>query len=152
MTSVNKNNNNTQEEYTNYFKNVKRAGKETTKKTIIPPLDWFEMSKDKLQPRINTVNSICKQLRKCKDKHTTSCLEKELKLANKICNIVVAEAKELYMSKLAEKIARLAGTNSKAMWKAVRKYKLGNKINHKKTKTMVLKLPNGQKQKQTKRT
>ncbi len=34
----------------NYFKNVKRVGKETATKTIIPPMDWFEMSKDKLQP------------------------------------------------------------------------------------------------------
>jgi hypothetical protein len=47
------------------------------------------------------------------------------------------------MSKLAEKIARLAGTNSKTAWKAVRECELGNKINHKK-KTMALKLPNGQ--------
>ncbi len=51
------------------------------------------------------------------------------------------------MSKLAEKIARLAGTNSKAAWKAVHKCKLGNKINHKKTKTMALKLSNGQRAK-----
>jgi hypothetical protein len=79
-----------------------------------------------------------KQLRKCRDKHTKSRLQKELKLANKIRNIVIAEAKESYMSKLAEKIARLAGTNSKAAWKAVCKCVLGNKINHKKTKTMVL--------------
>ncbi len=35
LTSTNKNNNNTQEEYINYFRNVKRAGKETTTKTII---------------------------------------------------------------------------------------------------------------------
>ncbi len=51
------------------------------------------------------------------------------------------------MSKLAEKIARLAGTNSKAAWKAVHECELGNKINHKKTKTMALKLPNGQRAK-----
>ncbi len=60
--------------------------------------------------------------------------------------IVIAEVKEAYMSKLAEKIARLAGTNSKGAWKAVRECKLGNKINHRKTKTMALKLPNGQRQ------
>jgi hypothetical protein len=51
------------------------------------------------------------------------------------------------MSKLADQIARLAGTNSKAAWKAVRKCKLGNKITHQKIKTMALKLPNGQRAK-----
>ncbi len=60
---------------------------------------------------------------------------------------VIAEAKGSYVSKLAEKIARLAGTNSKAAWKAVCKCELGNKINHKKTKTMALKLPDGQRAK-----
>jgi hypothetical protein len=49
LASANVNNNNTQKEYTSYFKNVKRAGKETTTKTIIPPMEWFETSKDKLQ-------------------------------------------------------------------------------------------------------
>ena len=51
------------------------------------------------------------------------------------------------MSKLADQIARLAGTNSKAAWKAVHECELGNKINHQKTKTMALKLPNGQRAK-----
>jgi hypothetical protein len=77
-------------------------------------MDWFEASKDKIQPRIDTVTSILKQLHECKNKHTKSCVPKELKLANKIRNIVIAEAKESYMSKLADQIARLAGTNSKA--------------------------------------
>jgi hypothetical protein len=108
-------------------------------------MDWFKTNKDKLQPQIDTVTSMLKQLRECKDKHTKSHLQKELKLANKIRNITIAEAKESYMSKLAEKIARLAGTNSKDAWKAVRKCKLGNKINHK--KIMALKLPNGQREK-----
>ncbi len=93
-----KNNNHTQEEYTHYLKNVKRAGKETAMKTITPPMDWFKTSKDKIQPRIDTVTSLLKQLREC----TKSRLQKELKLANKICNIIIAEAKESYMSKLAE--------------------------------------------------
>jgi hypothetical protein len=74
------------------------------------------------------------QLSKCKDKHTKSCLQKELKLANKIHNIIIAEAKESYVSKLAEKNARLAGTNSKAAWKAVRECELGNKNQPQKNK------------------
>ena len=115
-------------------------------------MDWFETSKDKIQPRIDTVASLLKQLRECKDKHTKFHLQKELRLANKIRNIIIAEAKESYMSKLAEKIARLAGTNSKAAWKAVHKCKLGNKINHKQAKTMALKLPNGQRAKSDKET
>ena len=65
-------------------------------------------------------------------RHTKSRLQQELKLTNKICNIVIAEAKESYMSKLADQIARLAGTNSKAAWKAVREWELENKINHQK--------------------
>jgi hypothetical protein len=114
-------------------------------------MDWFKTSKDKKQPKIGTVTSILKQLCKCKDKHTKKCLKKELKLANKIHNIVTAEAKESYMSKLAEKIARLAGTNSKATWKAVRKCKLENKIN-KKTHTWHSNYLMVKGQKQTRRT
>jgi hypothetical protein len=105
LTNANKNNNDTQQEYTSYFKNVKRAGKETATKTITPPMDWFETSKDTIQPQINTVTSILKQLHEYKDEHTKSHLQKELRLANKICNIVTAEVKESYMSKLAETIA-----------------------------------------------
>jgi hypothetical protein len=64
ITNANKNNNNTQ------VKNVKRVGKETATKTITPPMDWFETSKNKIQPRIDIFTSILKQLCKCKDKHT----------------------------------------------------------------------------------
>jgi hypothetical protein len=115
-------------------------------------MDWFETSKDKIQPQIDTVTSMLKQLRECKEEHTKSCLQKELKLANKICNIVIEEAKESYMSKLAEKIARLAGTNSKAAWTAVHKCELGNKINHKKPKPWRSNYPMAKGQKQTRRT
>ena len=124
---------NTPTEYTNFFKNVKRAGEQTATKVITPPLDWFEMSKEKTQPRIDVVNAIRKQLRECKDEQTINRLKKELKMANKIRNIVIAEAKEHYMSKLAKKIARLAGTNSNAAWKAVRECELGNKFSHRTT-------------------
>jgi hypothetical protein len=61
MTNANKNNEDTQEEYTTYFKNVKRAGKKPATKTITPPMDWFETSKDKTQQRFDTVTSILKQ-------------------------------------------------------------------------------------------
>jgi hypothetical protein len=81
-----------------------------------------------------------------------SHFQKEFRLANKIRNIVIAEAKESYMSKLAEKIARLVGTNSKAAWKAVCKCKIGNKINHKKTKPVHSNYPTAKGQKQTRRT
>ena len=67
ITNTNKDNNDTQEEYMKYFKNVKRAGEETATKTIKPPMDWFEASKDKIQPQIDTVTSIHKQLRECKN-------------------------------------------------------------------------------------
>jgi hypothetical protein len=50
-----------------------------------------------------------------------------------------------------KKNARLAGTNSKVAWKVVCKCGLGNKINHKNTKTMALRLPNGQKAKTDKK-
>ncbi len=36
---------NTPIEYADFFKNVKRAGKQTATQLITPPLDWFEMSK-----------------------------------------------------------------------------------------------------------
>jgi hypothetical protein len=74
MTNANKNNNHTQEEYTNYFKNIKRVSKETAMKTITPPMDWFNTSKDKIQPQIDTVTSLLKHLRKCTNEHTTSRL------------------------------------------------------------------------------
>jgi hypothetical protein len=67
-------------------------------KKITPPMDWFERSKDKIQPRIDTVISLLKQLRECKDKHTKSSLQKEFKLANRTRNTVIAETKESYMS------------------------------------------------------
>ncbi len=76
-------------------------------------MDWFKTSKDKIQPQIDTVNSLLKQLRKCKDGHTKSRLQKELKLANKICNIILVEAKESYMSKLAEKLQDWLGQTAK---------------------------------------
>jgi hypothetical protein len=56
------------------------------------------------------------------------------------------------MSKPAEKIARLIGTNSKAAWKAVSECKLGNKINHKKAKTWLSNYPMAKKRKQTRET
>jgi hypothetical protein len=74
ITNTNENNDNTQEEYTSYFKNVKQAGKETATKAITPPMDWFETSNNKIQPRVDTVTSLLKQLHKCKDKHTKSRL------------------------------------------------------------------------------
>jgi hypothetical protein len=123
------------------------SGQRNCNKNNHTPTDWFKTGKDKIQQQIDTVTSLLNQLHKCKDKHPKSRLQKELKLANKICNIIIAEAKESYMSKLAERIARLAGTNSKAARKAVRECKLRNKINHKRTKTMALKLPNGQRAK-----
>jgi hypothetical protein len=76
-------------------------------------MDWFETSKDKIQPRIDTVTSLLKQLRECKDEHTKSCLQEELKLANKIRNIIISEAKESYMSKLAEKLQDWLGQTAK---------------------------------------
>ncbi len=139
-------------EYTEFFKNLKRAGNQTATKLIIPPLDWFKMSKEKKQTKMDIVNSIRKQLHKCKEEQTINHLKKEPKLANKIRNIIIAEAKEHYMSKLAKKIAQLAGTNSKAAWKAVQECELGNKINHKKKKPMSLRLPNGEKAKKTRKT
>ncbi len=42
-------------EYTEFFKHVKRAAKQTATKLITPPLDWFEMSKEKKQPKIDIV-------------------------------------------------------------------------------------------------
>ena len=41
------------------------AGEQTATKVITPPLDWFEMSKEKTQPKIDVVNAIRKQLREC---------------------------------------------------------------------------------------
>jgi hypothetical protein len=70
---------NTPIEYTNFFKKVKRAGEQRATKLITPPLDWFEMSKEKTQPQIDIVNSIRKQLRECKDQQTINRLKKELK-------------------------------------------------------------------------
>jgi hypothetical protein len=60
ITSANENNDNTQEECTSYFKNVNQAGKESATKTITPPMYWFETSKDKIQPQIDTVTSLLK--------------------------------------------------------------------------------------------
>ncbi len=47
LTNANQNNNDTQEEYTSYFKNVKRTGKETATKTITPPWTGLKQAKTK---------------------------------------------------------------------------------------------------------
>ncbi len=47
LTSANINNNDTQEEYTSYFKNEKIAGKETATKTVIPPWTGLKQAKTK---------------------------------------------------------------------------------------------------------
>jgi hypothetical protein len=91
------------------------------------------MSRGKIQPGINAASSLRKQLHECQDEHKKKPSGNRTKTSqqNK-CNIVVAGAKELCMSKLAEEVARLARTNRKATWKAVHECKLGTKIKKKK--------------------
>jgi hypothetical protein len=133
--------------YTEFFTHVKEAGRITETKTKQTPSDWFELSKEKIQPIINTMTALLKQIRECNNEQLQTNLSRQLKLANKIRNITVAEAKSKYLSKLAEEIGELSGTNCKNSWKAVRQCKLGNKTNYKKQKIMSLRLPNGQRAK-----
>ena len=125
-------------DYTEFFKHVKNAGEATATKTQLDPLDWFEHSKDLIQPTIDAVTDLLKQWRECNDEQTQHKLSQQLKLANKIRNITVADAKSRYLSKLADEIGGLSGTKCKNSWKYVRQCELGNKNNHKKQKTMSL--------------
>jgi hypothetical protein len=94
------------------------------------------MSRGKIQPRINAASSLRKQLCECQDEHKKKPSGNRTKTSqqNK-CNIVVAGAKELCMSKLAEEVARLARTNRKATWKAVHGMQTGHQNQKKKNGT-----------------
>jgi hypothetical protein len=57
-------------DYTEFFKYVKNAGEATATKTQLDPLDWFEHSKDLIQPTIDAVTDLLKQWRECHDEQT----------------------------------------------------------------------------------
>ena len=96
------------------------------------------MSKDEIQPTIDKVTTLLKELRECNNKQQRLTTSTELKLANKIQNFLITIAKSRYLSNLADKIGELSGSNCKAAWKAVRQCELGNKSNHNKQKPMSL--------------
>ena len=94
--------------YTDFFDHVKTAGESTAIKTQQDPLDWFENSKHLIQPTIDAVTNLLKEIRECNDETTQNKLTEQLKLANKIRKITVAEAKSRYLAKLAEEIGGLS--------------------------------------------
>ncbi len=106
-------------EYTEYFDCVKEAGHATATKMKTNPTDWFEMSEEEIQPTIDIVTTLLKELQECNDKQRRFSISTELKLANKIQNITIPAAKSKYLSDLADKIGELSGSNCKAAWKAV---------------------------------
>jgi hypothetical protein len=63
---------------------VKEARHATATKMKTTPTDWFEMSKDEIQPTIDKVTTLLKELRECNNEQQRLTKSTELKLANKI--------------------------------------------------------------------
>ena len=52
-------------EYTEFFNCIKEAGHATATKANTTPIDWFDMSKEEIQPTIDAVTALLKELREC---------------------------------------------------------------------------------------
>ena len=130
--------------YTSFFKSIEISAKYTATAVDKRTVNWFEMSKEKIQPVIDNMYNLLTEFRDFYGE-TTKSLKSELKLASKMRSIVVTEAKATYLSAKADEIVNLAGGNTKEMWSAVREMELGNEVNHVRPKNMALRPPNGEK-------
>ena len=132
--------------YTSFFQAVAIAAKSTATKIERRKVDWFEMSKEKVQPVINEMYRLLNEFRNSEGE-VARILKEKLKLASKMRTITVDIAKSTYLSFKAREVGTLAGRNNKEMWMAVRECELGNEINHVKPKKMALRMANGEKTK-----
>jgi hypothetical protein len=135
--------------YTTFFQGVETAAKCAATTVEKKAVDWFEMSKEKIQPVIDKMYNLLAEYRNSTGEGAR-IMKEELKLASKIRSITINEAKATYLSAKAEEIGNLAGGNTKEMWVSVREMELGNTVNHVQPKKMALRLPNGERAKNDK--
>ena len=132
------------EDYTTFNETVLETAKSTAITTSKPTVDWFEMSKDKIQPLIDRVTKL-RAIQRTPSDANPSRTTRELKLCIRLKTIAIREAKSKYMSYIAEKIGTLSGDNTKAMWDAIKTCKLGHEVNYQRPTSMALTLPCGRK-------
>ena len=130
--------------YTTFNETILETAKATASTTTKPTVDWFEMSKDNIQPLIDRITQLRAQQRSQSNPNPDRT-SRELKLCIRLKTIAIREAKSKYMSYIAEKIGTLSGDNTKAMWDAIKTCKLGHEVNYHRPTTMALTLPNGKK-------
>jgi hypothetical protein len=129
--------------YTTFFSTVYDTARATATKLPSPPVDWFEFSRDHLQPVLDKVIALLLELRD-PNNPTPSYTKTKLALANRIRNIRVKEAKMDFNRHMADKLTSAAKTfNSNEIHKIIKATSLGNEINHSTKRPISLRLPNG---------
>jgi hypothetical protein len=129
--------------YTTFFSMVYDTARATATKLPSPPVDWFEFSRDRLQPVLDKVIALLLELRD-PNNPTPSYTKTKLALANRIRNIRVKEAKMDFNRHMADKLTSAAKTfNSNEIHKIIKATSLGNEINHSTKRPISLRLPNG---------
>ena len=104
--------------YTHFFQSVMVAAKATATKLQKKPIDWFEFSKQTVQPAITKVNKLLNEHRKAIGPEADE-IHAQLKLANKLRDIAVKAGKSAFLSHQAEEIGNISDGNTKAKWAAV---------------------------------
>ena len=94
------------DDYTTFNETILESGTTTAISDNKPTLDWFEMSKDKIQPLIDRITTLRAKQRSQTDPdpHRTTT---ELKLCIRLKSIAIRDAKSKYMSYIAEQIGTL---------------------------------------------
>ena len=129
--------------YTSFFSTVVDTGKATATKLPTTPVDWFEFSKDRLQPILDRVTNLLFELRDPSNP-TPADTKTKLALANRIRNIRVREAKLDFNRHMANKLTNAANTfDAKEIHKIIKQTSLGHEINHAPKRSISLCLPNG---------
>ncbi len=129
--------------YTSFFTTVVDTGKATATKLPTMPVDWFEFSKDRLQPILDKVTNLLFELRDPSNP-TPADTKTKLTLANRIRNIRVREAKLDFNRHMANKLTSAANIfDAKEIHKIIKQTSLGHEINHAPKRSISLRLPNG---------
>lgn len=131
------------ETYSDFFPIVSEAARATATTLPEPPIDWFEHSKLKIQPAMDLVTSLLAELRD-PNNPAPDDTKQQLKIANKMRNIVVREAKTSYNRLLSTKLhASSHDHDYRSFHKIIKATALGNEVNHTTKSTMSLRMPDG---------
>ena len=131
------------ETYGEFFSVLSNVAQATATTIPEPPMDWFEFSKERIQPAMDTVTLLLAELRDPNNPapDDTAC---QLKLANRIRNAIIREAKTAYTRHLSTKLdTAVDNLNYRAFHKVIKAAALGNEVNHTSKATMALRLPDG---------